>query len=186
MEGFPSHSSDCSGGLFPPLLRTALLPKGSVVLTFLLWAVCAIGPLPLRLQAKGHYDLTLVFRRLFSETISADCKRGRRKGAASKNVKSVKKCQKVFRHFSTIFAQGKKRQKSSKNVKKFFDTFRQFSRRHHFPRPLLGASDNTKLRHGSIGGEKSNKHKQLFGNVLEGVGVKFVYVLPFLGETGNT
>ena len=60
---------------------------------------------------------------------SADCKRGRRKGATSKNVKNrqkvskmfstlfvdnfragqktskiVKKCQKVFRHFSTIFA----------------------------------------------------------------------------------
>ena len=59
---------------------------------------------------------------------SADCKRGRRKGATSKNVKNrqkesksfstlfdnfragqktskiVRKCQKVFRHFSTIFA----------------------------------------------------------------------------------
>ena len=69
---------------------------------------------------------------------SAECKRGRRKGATSKNVKNrqkvtktfstlfdnfragqktskiAKKCQKHFRHFSTIFAQGKKRQKSPK------------------------------------------------------------------------
>ena len=44
---------------------------------------------------------------------SADCKRGRRKGATSK-----------------------KRQKSSKSVKKFFDTFRQFSRGTFFPAPL--------------------------------------------------
>ena len=68
---------------------------------------------------------------------SADCKRGRRKGATSKTSKIVKKCQKYFRHFSTFFAQGKKRQKSSKSVKKFFDTFRQFSRRAPFFRPLL-------------------------------------------------
>ena len=47
---------------------------------------------------------------------SADCKNGRRKGATSK-----------------------KRQKSSKSDKKFFDTFRHFSRRAPFLRPLLGA-----------------------------------------------
>ena len=52
---------------------------------------------------------------------SADCKRGRRKGATSK---IVKKCQKVFRHFSTIFVQGKKRQKSSKSFSTLFDNFR--------------------------------------------------------------
>ena len=69
---------------------------------------------------------------------SADCKRGRRKGVTSKNVK---KCQKVFRHFSTIFAQGKKRQKSSKSVKKFFDTFRQFSRGTIFLAPFGGLWD---------------------------------------------
>ena len=68
----------------------------------------------------------MLFSRVFLG--SADCKRGRRKGATSKNVKNrqkasksfstlfdnfragqktskiVKKCQKVFRHFSTIFA----------------------------------------------------------------------------------
>ena len=54
------------------------------------------------------------------------------KGPRQKTSKIVKKCQKVFRHFSTIFAQGKKRQKSSKSVKKFFNTFRQFSRRAKF------------------------------------------------------
>ena len=69
---------------------------------------------------------------------SADCKRGRRKGATSKNVKNRQKASKSFRHFSTIFAQGKKRQKSPKSVKKCFDTFRQFSRGTIFPAPFGG------------------------------------------------
>ena len=72
---------------------------------------------------------------------SADCKRGRRaggKGPRQKTSKIAKKCQKVFRHFSTIFARCKKRQKSSKSVKKFFDTFRQFSRGTFFPAPFGG------------------------------------------------
>ena len=63
---------------------------------------------------------------------SANCKRGRRKGATSK---IVKRCQKVFRQFSR---RAKKRQKSSKHVKKFFDTFRQFSRGTFFPAPFGG------------------------------------------------
>ena len=58
------------------------------------------------------------------------------RGHVKKTSKIVKKCQKVFRHFSTFFAQGKKRQKSSKSVKKFFDTFRQFSRGTFFPAPF--------------------------------------------------
>ena len=58
------------------------------------------------------------------------------KGPRQKTSKIVKKCQKVFRHFSTIFAQGKKRQKSPKSVKKFFDIFRQFSRGTFFPAPF--------------------------------------------------
>ena len=66
---------------------------------------------------------------------SADCKRGLRKGATSKNVK----CQKVFRHFSTFFAQCKKRQKSSKKVKKFFRHFSTNFARHHFSGPFWGA-----------------------------------------------
>ena len=63
------------------------------------------------------------------------------KGAGGKGPrpKNVKKCQKVFRHFSTIFAQGKNRQKSSKIVKKLFDTFRQFSRGTVFPASFGGA-----------------------------------------------
>ena len=58
------------------------------------------------------------------------------KGPRQKTSKIVKKCQKVFRHFLTIFAQGKKRQKSSKSVKNVFDTFRQFSRGTFFPAPF--------------------------------------------------
>ena len=61
------------------------------------------------------------------------------KGPRQKMSKIVKKCQKVFRHFSTIFAQGKKHQKSSKSVKKFSDTFRQFSRGTILPAPFGGA-----------------------------------------------
>ena len=66
---------------------------------------------------------------------SADCKRGRRKGATSK---IVKKCQKVFRQVSR---RAKKLQESSKSVKKFSDTFRQVLRRPPFYRPLVGGSD---------------------------------------------
>ena len=69
---------------------------------------------------------------------SADCKRGWRKGATSKNVKNRQKVSKYFRHFSTIFAQGKKRQKSSKSVKNIFDTFRQFSHGTRFQAPFGG------------------------------------------------
>ena len=68
---------------------------------------------------------------------SADCKRGRRKGATSKNVKNR---QKVSKSFSTLFdnfrKNVKKRQKSPKSVKKFFDTFRHFSRGTFFPAPF--------------------------------------------------
>ena len=59
------------------------------------------------------------------------------KGPRQKTSKIVKKRQKVFRHFSTIFAQGKKRQKSSKSVKKFFDNFRAAP----FSRPLLQSAE---------------------------------------------
>ena len=64
------------------------------------------------------------------------------KGPRQKKSKIVKKCQKVFRHFSTFFAQGKKRQKSSKSVKKFF---RHSSTNFAAPflRPLLGGSDSS-------------------------------------------
>ena len=60
-------------------------------------------------------------------------KRAGGKGPRQKTSKIVKKCQKVFRHVSTIFAQDKKRQKTSKSIKKIFDTFRQFSRGTIFP-----------------------------------------------------
>ena len=69
-----------------------------------------------------------IFRESFLFKTQRIAKGAGGKGPRQKTSKIVKKCQKVFRHFSTIFAQGKKRQKSSKNVKKFFDTFRQISR----------------------------------------------------------
>ena len=67
--------------------------------------------------------------------VSADCKRGRRKGATSKNVKNRQNL-KVSKSFSTIFVHGKKHQKSSKSM---IDTFRQFSRGTISPAPFWGA-----------------------------------------------
>ena len=52
---------------------------------------------------------------------------------------SNKKCQKVFRHFSTIFAQGKKTSQIVKKCQKVFDNFRMAP----VFRPLLGGSDNS-------------------------------------------
>ena len=66
--------------------------------------------------------------------LSVDCKRGQRKEATSK---IVKKYQKYFWRFSTFFAQGHKRQKSSKSVKNIFDNFRAAP----VFRLLLGGSD---------------------------------------------
>ena len=57
------------------------------------------------------------------------------KGPRQKTSKSVKK---FFDTFRKIFAQGKKRQKSSQSVKRFFDTFRRFSRGTSFLAPFGG------------------------------------------------
>ena len=59
------------------------------------------------------------------------------KGPRQKTSKIVKKRQKVFRHFSTIFAQGKKRQKVSKSFSTLFDNFRAAP----FFRPLLQSAE---------------------------------------------
>ena len=57
---------------------------------------------------------------------SADRKRGQRKGATSKNVKSVKNIFDTFRHFSR---KAKIVKTNSKGVKNIFDTFRHFLHR---------------------------------------------------------
>ena len=67
---------------------------------------------------------------------SADCKRGRRKGATSKNVKNR---QKVSKSFSTLFDNCRAGQKTSKIVKKCQKVFRHFSTlfaRHLFSGPF--------------------------------------------------
>ena len=65
------------------------------------------------------------------------------KGPRQKSSKSVKKFFDTFRQLSR---RAKKRQKSSKSVKKFFDTCRQFSRGHHYNyRTLLGGSETWHL-----------------------------------------
>ena len=67
---------------------------------------------------------------------SADFKRGRRKGATSKNVKNR---QKVSKSFSTLFDNFRAGQKTSKIVKKCQKVFRHFSTifaRHLFSGPF--------------------------------------------------
>ena len=67
---------------------------------------------------------------------SADCKRGRRKGATSKNVKNR---QKASKSFSTLFDNFRAGQKTSKIVKKYQKVFRHFSTifaRHLFSGPF--------------------------------------------------
>ena len=68
-----------------------------------------------------------------------DCKRGRRKGATSKNVKNS---QKASKRFSTLFDNFRAGQKTSKIVKKRQKYFRHFSTifaRHQFSGPFWGA-----------------------------------------------
>ena len=67
------------------------------------------------------------------------------KGPRQKTSKIVKKCQKVFRHFSTIFAQGKKRQKTSKVSKSFSTLFDNFRAAPVF-RPLLQSTECFRYR----------------------------------------
>ena len=72
----------------------------------------------------------------FETFLSADCKRGRRKGATSKNVKNR---QKVSKSFSTLFDNFRAGQKTSKIVKKCQKVFRHFSTifaRHLFSGPF--------------------------------------------------
>ena len=61
------------------------------------------------------------------------------KGPRQKKSKIVKKCQKVFRHFSTIFAQGKKKSKIVKKCQKYFRHFLTIFARHQFSRPFWEA-----------------------------------------------
>ena len=56
-----------------------------------------------------------------------------------KTSKIAKKCQKVFRHFSTIFAPGKKTSKIVKKCQKVFRHFSTIFARHHFSGPFSGA-----------------------------------------------
>ena len=66
--------------------------------------------------------LPTVFLRapVITRIISADCKRGRRKGATSKNVKNRQKVSKSFSTLFDNFRAGQKSQKSSKSVKDKF------------------------------------------------------------------
>ena len=90
-------------------------------------------------KATSYFALRFL---MVVETPSADCKRGRRKGATSKNVKNR---QEVSKSFSTLFDNFRAGQKTSKTVKKLKKrqkVFRHFSTifaQHHFSVPFWGA-----------------------------------------------
>ena len=90
-------------------------------------------------QAKigqiGTNQLKVVKIGLRWSKISGPQKGPAERGHVQKTSKIVEKCQKHFHHFSTIFAQGKKSQKSSK-VSKIFSTIYA---RHQFSGPFWGA-----------------------------------------------
>ena len=95
-------------------------------------------------RSGGTSERTLVPVFVLGEHLSADCKRGRRKGATSKNVKNR---QKVSKSFSTLFDNFRAGQKTSKIVKKCQKVFRHFSTifaRHLFIRPLLHSAESAK------------------------------------------
>ena len=72
-------------------------------------------------------------------SISVDCKRGRRQGTTSRNVKNRQKVSKSVKKFFDNFRAG---QRTSNIVKKCQKVFRHFSTifaRHHFSGPLWGA-----------------------------------------------
>ena len=78
---------------------------------------------------------------------SADCKRGRRKGATSKNVKNR---QKLSKSFSTLFDNFRAGQKTPKIVKKCQKVFRHFSTifaRHLFSGPFCNPLKKSKITH---------------------------------------
>ena len=84
--------------------------------------------------------------------LSAECKRGRRKGATSKKTskssKSVKKFFDIFRQFSRRAKNVKNRQKVSKSFSTLFDNFRAAP----VFRPLLGGSDPRQIQEYCLAG----------------------------------
>ena len=82
------------------------------------------------------------------------------KGPRQKNVKNRQKVSKNFQYFSTIFAQGKKRQKVSKTFSTLFDNFRAAP----FFRPLLGGSDMFAHQYFPAARKSSSESQKNVGN----------------------
>ena len=103
---------------------------------------------------EGNCESNIVARLCADYFCSADCKRGRRKGATSKNVKNR---QKVSKSFSTLFDNFRTGQKTSKIVKKCQKVFRHFSTifaRHLFSGPFcnpLICCKTSRCLHGHLG-----------------------------------
>ena len=98
-----------------------------------------VRAVPVRLSVPAVPLGEFRFRFRFQEKFSGTQKGPAEKGPRQKTVKNRHKVSKLFSTlFDIFFAQGKKRQKPSRSVKIFFDTFRQFSRGTRFPAPLGG------------------------------------------------
>ena len=94
----------------------------------------------IRKGLSPEFHATRLWHRKTRGPLSADCKRGRRKGAASKRRKSsrsVKKFFDTFRQFSRRAKNVKNRQKVSKSFSTLFDNFRAAP----FFRPLLQSAE---------------------------------------------
>ena len=125
-----------------------------VQLCTLLGALSGIGGTPLSAQINFFGDFGSVAR----TANSADCKRGRRKGATSKTVKNR---QKASKSFSTLFDNFRAGQKTSKIVKKCQKVFRHCSTifaRHLFSGPFCNPLTNSQFWGGFQTPEKSLAH----------------------------
>ena len=112
----------------------------------------------------GNSLVNLVSRRLLNYQGIAKGVGG--KGPRQKTSKLVKNCQKVFRHFSRRAKNVKNRQK---NVKKFFDTFRQFSRGTFLPArgALKLVRNENSAQRGSFGPDIPADTVKNFGQALQ-------------------
>ena len=88
-----------------------------------------------RVRVDGRQITHLICVRLKS----ADRRRGQRKGATSKNVNDRQKVSKLFSTLFDIFRAGQKKSKIVKKCQKYFRHFSTIFARHQFSGPFWGA-----------------------------------------------
>ena len=121
-----------------------------------------------RVRARSFRSLGHLGRECFSaklvsnvdvpSNLSADCKRGRRKGATSKNVKNRQKVSKIFSTLFDNFRAGKKNSKIAKKCQKCFRHFSTIFARHLFSGPFCNPLNLSEKNKGG-GGETQGRGK---------------------------